>query len=122
MESFTQRFFRAARNLKNTGKAFATVERLVAEVNREKPSGAPEAQLTHHGGTRPIAIPFKESVLVELSIAGLPTEILQQFEDIIASIPAQFRVEIIDAYESTSVLFLLRQVLLRRIESKVNLN
>jgi hypothetical protein len=131
MTSFTRRFYRAARNLSKTEKAFATVEELVAEVNREKTSGTPDAQLTYHRGTRPIAIPFKgtssasvqqelqnlsllspaattESVLVELSIAGSPAQILQQFKDVIASFPAQFRVEIIDAYESTSVLFLLR--------------
>ncbi|KAJ5130567.1 uncharacterized protein N7515_006606 [Penicillium bovifimosum] len=49
-----------------------------------------------------------QSILVELSIAGTPAQILEEFKDIVASLPAQFRVEIVDAYESTSVLFLLR--------------
>ena len=49
-----------------------------------------------------------ESVLVELSIAGHPMQIIRQFKDVIMSLPAQFRVEIIDAYESSSVLFILR--------------
>ncbi|KAJ5610581.1 hypothetical protein N7510_007300 [Penicillium lagena] len=131
MISFTQRFYRAARNLSKTGKAFATVEELVTEVNREKPSAAPAAQLTFHGGVRPIAIPFKgtssasaqqglrnltlsspeatsASVLVKLSIAGPPVQILEQFKGVITSLPAQFGVEIIDAYESNSVVLLLR--------------
>jgi hypothetical protein len=130
--SFSRRFYRAARNLKANDRPFATVEDLVVEINREKSSSSsPDAQLTYHGGARPIAIPFKgassayvqqalqnlslvspaattQSVLVELSIAGSPAQILEEFKDVIASLPAQFRVEIVDAYESTSILFLLR--------------
>ncbi|KAJ5550101.1 hypothetical protein N7535_001957 [Penicillium sp. DV-2018c] len=129
--SFSRRFYRAARNLKANGGPFAIIEDLVVEINREKPSGRPDGVLTHHGGASPIAIPFKgtssasvqralrnlslpspeattQCILVELSIAGSPAQILEEFKDIIASLPAQFPVEIVDAYQSTSVLFLLR--------------
>ncbi|KAJ5146132.1 uncharacterized protein N7515_000696 [Penicillium bovifimosum] len=108
--SFSRRFYRAACDLKANEKPFATLEDLVAEINREKPSGSPDAWLTYHGGTQLIAIPFKgtssasvqqalqnlslpspaattESTLVELSIAGSPAQILQEFQDVIASLP-----------------------------------
>ncbi|KAJ5130560.1 uncharacterized protein N7515_006599 [Penicillium bovifimosum] len=126
-----ERSERASRNLKANGGPFATVEDLVVEINREKTSGRPDAVLTYDGGTRPIAIPFKgtssasvqralrnlsllspetttQSILVELSIAGTPAQILEEFKDVIASLPGQFRVGIVDVYQSTSVLFLLR--------------
>ncbi|KAF3392782.1 hypothetical protein F1880_008821 [Penicillium rolfsii] len=93
--SFTQRLYRAAKNLSKNGKSFATNEELVLETNLDKQSAAPAAQLTFHGGVRTIAIPFKgtsstsvqqglknltlsspegtsASVLVKVSIAGPP--------------------------------------------------
>lgn len=129
--SFTMRFARAARNLYRTDKPFATTESLFDEIQRQKPSNAPSARLVHLGGVKPIAIPFKErssasiqlglqqlslsqtprttqSVLVELSVSGTPTQILQQMKDTLGSLPAEFRVTIVDAYESNSAMLILR--------------
>ncbi|KAJ5098844.1 hypothetical protein N7532_005845 [Penicillium argentinense] len=129
VRSFSQRLFRAARNLSKTETSYITIEMLVAEVNREKPDGAPEAKLTNHGGTSPISLPLKdtqttphqrptpntlgidattESILVELTIPGAHSQVLEEFKDVIAALPAQFQVEIVDAYQSRSVLLLLR--------------
>jgi len=82
------------------------------------------------GGLKPIALPFKghsagqlvdisqlsldptahpQNVLVELTIAGENgRRIASDFQELIANLPPQFSVTIVDAYQSRSVLFLIR--------------
>lgn len=50
-----------------------------------------------------------QSVLMELSVSGDSNdEILAGFQEIVKNLPPNFRVSIVDAYKSSSVLFILR--------------
>lgn len=96
-------------------------------------AGAPNARFHNIGGIRPIALPFKrdpsssvspqaglqqlslsqpirvQNILVELTLDGQPKQVTEQFKGVLASLPSGFRVNIVDAYETTaSALFLLR--------------
>jgi hypothetical protein len=49
-----------------------------------------------------------QSVLVELSVSGGSNdEVIRGFQDVLRMLPPDFRIAIIDAYESSSVLFIL---------------
>ena len=127
--SFTQRLTKATRGLYQSGAPLVTVDMLLQKLQDEKPPGAPNATIRHVGGTgRPISLPFKrissglpplqrlqigspnevQEVLVKLSVAGPTKEAFDKFKDTLASLPSEFKVEIVDAFQSRSVAFLLR--------------
>ncbi|OXV11048.1 hypothetical protein Egran_01191 [Elaphomyces granulatus] len=121
--SFTQRLCRAIRNLA-TEKAYMSSEEIIAEVQRQKPQGAPFALHVDIAGLNPLVLPVAkrksslskqeplskpQSVLVELSVSGGPNdEVFRGFQEVIRTLPPDFRITIVDAYESSSVLFILR--------------
>lgn len=128
--SFTQRFSRAARQLRNKSLPYTTTDSLMEELHRELPPNAPAPTLKVLGGVNPIALAFKDrsvsaasdldllslpaptptlrNVLIELSLPGEPDKVFEEFKATLVSLPSQFGVTIVDAYASTSVLFLLR--------------
>lgn len=128
--TFTQRFSRAARQLRNKNMPFTTTDLLMEELHRELPPNAPAPILKVLGGVDPIAFAFKDrriaetsdlnqislpapattlqNVLVELSFAGEADEVLEEYKAALMALPSQFGVTIVDAYSSTSVLSLVR--------------
>ena len=126
--TFTLRFAAAARRLQRSETLLATVPRILQELQDNKPPLAPNAKLHHFGGSV-IALPFKEvgltnlsfqnlslsssrrkqSIMVQLTLDGEPRTVVDQFKGVISSLPADFELKLLDAYETdASALLILR--------------
>lgn len=131
--SFTQRFIRAAKNISQTGAPDTTMDAILEELQQLRPSGAPSAVLTSLGADgRPISLPFKKAsqtpssdpaiaqlsqptppsnfgeVLAKIAIPGSKQEDFEEFRSLVLSLPSQFRLEVVDAFMSSSITVLLR--------------
>ncbi|KAK9427225.1 hypothetical protein V1505DRAFT_57661 [Lipomyces doorenjongii] len=123
--SFTQRFRRAAYALKKEGNLFVSVEHLYGELQRLKPPGAPDAVHKIIGNARPLVLSVNRrpssnlecpnpssnetNVLFKISLTGGPCDvILNDFRQLLKTIPSEFKVTLEEAYESTSVVFICR--------------
>lgn len=126
--TFTLRFAAAARRLQRSGMPLATVPKILQELQDNKPALAPNAKFHHFGGSV-IALPFKEvdlanlslqnlslspsrqkqNIMVQLTLDGEPRTVVEQFKGVISSLPADFEVKLLDAYEAdASALLILR--------------
>ena len=127
--TFVQRFAAAARRLQRTGAPLATIPTILQELQDTKPPLAPNAKLHHFGGSV-IALPLKEigqaklpssllhlnpssrkrqSILVQLTLDGEPRTVVEQFRGVLSSLPADFEIKLLDAYETdSSALVILR--------------
>ncbi|KAK9372755.1 uncharacterized protein V1513DRAFT_451435 [Lipomyces chichibuensis] len=123
--TFTQHFRRAAYTLQNAGNILVSVESLFGELQRSKPPTAPDALHKIIGSARPLVLPLKHrpgsslghsescgnetTVLFKISLAGGPSDVvLSEFQQLLKTIPGEFKVTIENAYESNSVVFLCR--------------
>lgn len=131
--SFSQRFRAAAISLQQQRlwKPITTLDVIFEEISRQKHVYAPDARLNYLGGTEhSIALAFKNGgaklslqapqqtvsaeyqLLVRLSVAGEQDEdsqsIAERFKETLETLLSHFHVEIVSAFESTSVLFLLK--------------
>ena len=128
--SFSQRFQGACRSLAaQEHQAFTTTDTIYDEMCRLRPANAPQPRIEHLGHSgRIISLPFQTArprefrqslqtssdyhLLVQLSVGGEPGEdaekVAEKFDDTLLSLPSQYQVEIVSAYESTSVLFVLK--------------
>ncbi|KAK9321900.1 hypothetical protein V1517DRAFT_308453 [Lipomyces orientalis] len=123
--SFTQRFRQAACALKNAGNLSVSVESLYGELQRLKPPGAPDAVHKIIGNARPLVLSVNRrpssnlerpnpssnetNVLFKISLTGGPCDvILNDFLQLLKTIPPEFKVTLEEAYESTSVVFVCR--------------
>ncbi|KAK9368167.1 hypothetical protein V1509DRAFT_640055 [Lipomyces kononenkoae] len=125
--SFTRRFLQAAFVLKNAGNLYVNVENIFGELQRLKPSKAPDAVHQIIGNAHPLVLPLNHlspsnpgknleepssnetSVLFKISLAGRPSNvILKDFQQICKTIPPEFKITLERAYESNSVLLICR--------------
>lgn len=128
--SFSQRFLAACRSLAGREQhPFTTVDAIYSELCRLRPVNAPQPRVEHLGhserlislafqSTRPTGFqqPLQSSsqyqLLVKLSVGGEQgeddEEVAERFRGTLQSLPSQYKVEIVNAYESTSVLFILK--------------
>lgn len=128
--SFSQRFLGACRSLAaQEHQAVTTTDTIYDEMCRLRPANAPHPRIQHLGNSgRTISLPFQtarprefrqplqtsshDHLLVQLSVEGEPGEdaekVAGKFHDSLLSLPSQSQVEIVSAYESTSVLFVLK--------------
>ena len=123
--SFTQRLCHAIRSLAvEKAGTYMSSEQIVAEVQRQKPQAAPFALHVDVAGLKPLILPVAkrksplpkstplskpQNVLVELSVSGGSNdEVFRGFQELIRTLPPNFHVTIIDAYESSLVQFILR--------------
>ncbi|KAJ8096676.1 hypothetical protein POJ06DRAFT_297659 [Lipomyces tetrasporus] len=124
--SFTQRFRQAAYALKHAGNLSVNVESIFGELQRLKPSKAPDAVYNIIGNAHLLVLPLchrsssnpgnleesssnETSVLFKISLTGRPSDvILKDFQQLSNTIPPEFKVTVERAYESNSVLLICR--------------
>ncbi|KAK9350207.1 hypothetical protein V1523DRAFT_420530 [Lipomyces doorenjongii] len=123
--TFIQRVRQAAYALKNSGNLSVNVERLFGELQRLKPSKAPDAVHKIIGNARPLVLSVKHisssalqhstsssnetNVLFKISLTGGPRDVLlSEFLQLTKRIPPVFKVSLENAYESHSIVLLCR--------------
>ncbi|KAK9244355.1 hypothetical protein V1506DRAFT_554750 [Lipomyces tetrasporus] len=124
--SFTQRFRQAAYALKHAGNLSVNVESIFGELQRLKPSKAPDAVYNIIGNAHLLVFPLchrsssnpgnleessnnETSVLFKITLTGRPSDvILKDFQQLSKTIPPEFKVTVERAYESNSVLLICR--------------
>ncbi|KAK9250280.1 hypothetical protein V1507DRAFT_46440 [Lipomyces tetrasporus] len=102
--SFTERFRQAAYALANAGNLSVSVESLFSELQRLRPSGAPDAVHEIIGNARPLVLSVPKSssnetnVLLKISLTGGPSDvILNDFLQLTKTIPPEFKVTLENA-------------------------
>ncbi|KAK9244353.1 hypothetical protein V1506DRAFT_541755 [Lipomyces tetrasporus] len=102
--SFTERFRQAAYALTNAGNLSVSVESLFSELQRLRPSGAPDAVHEIIGNARPLVLSVPKSssnetnVLLKISLTGGPSDvILNDFLQLTKTIPPEFKVTLENA-------------------------
>lgn len=130
--SFSQRFSRACRSLLSHRRPITTVDAIYDEICRQRPADAPSPRIEYLGSSgRIIALPFQTSanptppprpsmtlpfaeyeILTKIRVRGEPNEdakrISDKFQQTLQELPSQYMIDVVAAYESTSVLFLVR--------------
>ncbi|PGH01610.1 hypothetical protein AJ79_07858 [Helicocarpus griseus UAMH5409] len=104
---------------------YMSVEDFHAEIQRQKPAGAPDALFQAFGGPKKVLLPYSGKqnpspvsnsvsynplhIVCHLSVrADNSAECFKEFEKSIASLPADFQISIEGAYHSQSILVILR--------------
>lgn len=122
--TFTQRFCGHVRYAQSHHQDTISIAALFQELQQKKSSSTPNPQLGIVGGINPIVIPIKkppnsgpsptsrlpipsprpdpneQHVVVKLTLAGSEKEVTKEFREVIATLPAPFKVQIVDAFRT----------------------